>query len=785
MKRIPLLLFLLFTTVMLSQSVTDSLETAIEKSSEDSLKVRLLLALSKQYLEIDQTKSAEKLKLAIHLSMVIQNDKLKCKSYNSYADYYLSQSVFDSAIIYYEKELALADEFSFKDEKLNALLGLGNSYLSMGNHTKAKRFQLLHLSMAEAINNKQQIADSHVLLAGIFSESGEYTQAMALYIKAAKSFELLKNESKYAKMLGNIGFLNRRLENFDMAISYLRRSDSIYLRLGDKSGQAFAAYNLAVVFKNTGKLAQALHYNKRALTSYTQLRDRKRVAYVEYTMGEIHRKRHDYEQALQHYQSSRNISRDIKDSINLGYSLIAIGNSYETLNQIEFAVYNLEEALDIANVLDQDLLAMEAYESLARIYAYNNNFKKAFENKNSYTIVRDSFYTKEKRELANEIEAKYQNEQKEKEIELLSSDKKFQTLQIEKRINERNALIAFALIVIVIAGLLYNQFRIKRNANKKLEELDRLKSRFFANISHEFRTPLTLIKGPIEQLEQNFNEKLNLETIKMIRRNANRLLNMVNQLLDLSKIDEGSLKLTPTEGDVFKCLRAAASSFNSHAAQRAMDYRVDIPRTVLWAAFDRDKLENIVYNLLGNAFKFSGDGSLITFVSSFDAYGLKIQVSDAGKGIAAEKLPFIFDRFYQVDSSNTREKDGSGIGLSLSKDLVELMDGTITVSSEVGRGTFFAVQLPIQEIKTGQNKDLVHDPIIEKSLLKKTFSLTSADKKDPSQHIVGGGQRRYAPFYHRAADHILQGDHCCQRGGGPEKGDSGHPRFGHHGLDDA
>ena len=272
-----------------------------------------------------------------------------------------------------------------------------------------------------------------------------------------------------------------------------------------------------------------------------------------------------------------------------------------------------------------------------------------------------------------------------------------------------------------------NQLKIQA---EKLQEQDKAKSRFFANISHEFRTPLTLIKGPIEQLEQNFDEKLNMETVKMIRRNANRLLNMVNQLLDLSKIDEGSLKLAPTEGDVYKCLRAAASSFNSHAAQRNMDYKVGIPPIVLWASFDRDKLENIIYNLLGNAFKFSGDGSKITFFTAYTEHGLQIKVSDAGKGIPPEKLPYIFDRFFQVDDTNTRDKSGSGIGLSLSKDLVELMDGTITVSSEVGMGTFFTVQLPIQEIKTRQKREIENIPMPKKSISKEPFVLSGADKRN-------------------------------------------------------
>ncbi len=272
-----------------------------------------------------------------------------------------------------------------------------------------------------------------------------------------------------------------------------------------------------------------------------------------------------------------------------------------------------------------------------------------------------------------------------------------------------------------------NQLKIQA---EKLQELDKAKSRFFANISHEFRTPLTLIKGPIEQLEQNFDEKLSMENVKMIRRNSNRVLSMVNQLLDLSKIDEGSLKLAPTEGDVYKCLRAATSSFNSHAAQRNIDYRVQIPQNVLWASFDRDKLENIIYNLLGNSFKFSEDGAEITCVVSYGEFGLHILVSDSGKGIPKEKLPFIFERFYQVDSTTTKEKEGSGIGLSLSRDLIELMDGTVTVSSEPGKGTLFTVQLPIEEIRTGKRKKEEDVAQLDKTPNKKPYAFSKADKRN-------------------------------------------------------
>lgn len=237
-----------------------------------------------------------------------------------------------------------------------------------------------------------------------------------------------------------------------------------------------------------------------------------------------------------------------------------------------------------------------------------------------------------------------------------------------------------------------------RAQTDQLKELDQMKTRLFANISHEFRTPLTLIKGPIELAEQTPDKPMPPANIKMVRRNANRLLKLVNQLLDLSKIDAGGLKLEPAEGNTFKCLRAAASAFSSHAAGRNMDYRIKIPSETLWASFDRDKLEKIVYNLLSNAFKFTSDEGTVVFSASYAHGQLRMEVKDTGYGIPAENLPKIFDRFYQVDDSFTKEKEGTGIGLALTKELVDLMKGEIYVESEPGKGTLFKVVIPLEEI---------------------------------------------------------------------------------------
>ncbi len=235
----------------------------------------------------------------------------------------------------------------------------------------------------------------------------------------------------------------------------------------------------------------------------------------------------------------------------------------------------------------------------------------------------------------------------------------------------------------------------------KLKEMDKVKSRFFANISHEFRTPITLIKGPIREFMDNHETEFGLDKAEMVGRNADRLLQLVNQLLDLSKLDAGSLELEPVEADINQFLRSLCSAFDSHAEQRNITYEISIGPEKLITSFDKDKLDKIVSNLLSNAFKYSFDNGRVRFSSSIQENQIIIVVSDRGIGISEEKQPYILDRFYQIDSSSTRNQEGTGIGLSLVKELVELHKGSISVESSLQKGTTFLITLPLPYIKEG------------------------------------------------------------------------------------
>lgn len=235
----------------------------------------------------------------------------------------------------------------------------------------------------------------------------------------------------------------------------------------------------------------------------------------------------------------------------------------------------------------------------------------------------------------------------------------------------------------------------------QLMDIDKAKSIFFTNISHEFRTPLTVISGMAGRLTKIPKERLK-HSFDMIRRNSDNLLNLVNQILDLRKLESGKLKADLIQADVIPYLRYIFESFESLARNKDIAAHLLMEEEELVMDHDKKKLLRIVSNLLSNAIKFTPEGGDVYFmVSTLGVLEteriLTIKVKDTGIGIPEKKLPRIFDRFYQADGSSTRIGEGTGIGLSLCKELVSLLGGTIRVESTVGEGTVFRVSLPITQ----------------------------------------------------------------------------------------
>ncbi len=252
---------------------------------------------------------------------------------------------------------------------------------------------------------------------------------------------------------------------------------------------------------------------------------------------------------------------------------------------------------------------------------------------------------------------------------------------------------------------LRNQLREERIEVKKREEVDKAKSEFFANISHEFRTPLTLIKGRLTDIKNvlSSSQQKNLEKHFVVTsRNIDRLEELMNQLLELSKLEAGTLKLKAQARDFSKFLKRVKSAFDSVTDQKGIHLGLILPEDPVGLYFDDIKMERVINNLLSNAIEFTpSDGSITCRLTNEDGGDLKgfgsfavLEITDTGEGIPSESLDKIFDRFYQADTTITRSHEGTGIGLALVKELTELHGGTVSVESKVGKGTTFTIRLP-------------------------------------------------------------------------------------------
>ncbi|MBK7377952.1 MAG: response regulator [Ignavibacteriales bacterium] len=425
------------------------------------------------------------------------------------------------------------------------------------------------------------------------------------------------------------------------------------------------------------------------------------------------------------------------------------------LNEIAVAAgkaSNIDQTLNI--IVQKIIKALEAEQGLIYLLTEQKDVFTTFIKQDDTSRLKHSYH------LSDNITGWVLLHEKPLLIENLSNDKRFSSTEEEKRdihsvlcspiwfegkiigiilmINKKNKKsfseneLTLLSIIAVQAGQIIKNSQMQREAIVKIKEAEiaQLKSRFFTNISHEFRTPLTLILGPADKL---LTESPNDNTKKqagLIRQNAVRLLGLINQLLDLSKLEAGKLKLEASLSNIVSFVKGTTQLVESLAEQKDIKLKVVSEKEIIEIYFDKDKMMKILSNLLSNALKFTPEDGTIEitikvnppFNSPFAKGGkeggsIEIKVRDTGIGIPEEELPKLFERFYQVEPSQAKNYGGTGIGLALTKELVELHHGFINVSSKVGEGSEFTIELP-------PGKDHLNgDEIVEETLILNPFEL--------------------------------------------------------------
>ncbi|MCB0669683.1 MAG: response regulator [Saprospiraceae bacterium] len=625
--------------------------------------------------------------------------------------------------------------------KVNLYNELAFSYL-YSDRNEAQNLTDTAISLSEKLNFGKGIREAKYIKATAFHYSGDDARSLSMHEALQKECEEVNDPYNLARSLNSSSFIYQNKFELDKALECAQRSLAIVESLGDERRAAIANHTIASVysllreeetsrryleksgqlFKKIGddyrygvvlqsmaavtKGQEAIDYAREGLKALKKTDDLQGQGMCYWAIGDGHFELKQYELAIQEFQNALEIFDEIKFEEGIIHMNAMLGLTHTFLGNFERAIEHL--AITASNPVLKDIpdSSVPYYRGMAQYYAGINDVTRSIRYIDSLVIMQDSLFSTEKAEQLVVTEARLQTS--EKEAQLVQ-----QELELQKRTNSRNLVLITSIISILglITLLLVLRSRQRRKQKEteyeitlerakaeQLEEMDKMKSNFFANISHEFRTPLTLLQGPLNQMRKGEFTGDRTKYYDIMYRNVVRLKELINQLLDLSKLEQKRAELILMAVDVFHFSKQLAGTIQSWAEQKNINYHIDIPNRECWVKLDKDKYEKIIMNLLSNAMKYTPEGGEVIFSIKNAAQDnleiLDIQVADSGIGIQNEDKEQIFERYYngnnQIDGNSS-----TGIGLALTRELIHLFGGKIDVKSEPGKGSTFAVHLPL------------------------------------------------------------------------------------------
>ena len=615
---------------------------------------------------------------------------------------------------------------------------------------QAKEVAEKALALSQKLNDK--VGSSTILyqLGGIHYMMQEREKSLEYYLRSLSLAEESGDPGAIAQPLGGLTTHHSMLRNYDKLKEYNDRLFSVSNKLqGKNKQQALTKYwyyegELARLAQKDFDQAEKAYLQALKVCDTLDVSSGRPEIYQ--NLGHTSREKKAYQKAITYYEKAVEaapVAAKFKYTTNAN---VYIAMALQALGRHQEALKKLSMSLDVARKYKIAPLIANTHQLMAASKRALGDYQGAAADYDVAIHLRDSLLSSQMQQRMAEMDARYQNERN----EAIIARKDLQLSQ-EKHRRSRLTWGALALIALLLAATAFYLMRrrakeretrlalqLKEAEAQSLKELDRLKSHFFANISHEFRTPLTLILGPIKRLLGTQQLADPTTYYQIIQRNGERLLQLVNQLLDLSRLEAGRMVLDLQPGDLHAFLRGVVHSFLSLAELKDIHFSTSISQELFYAAFDRDKLQKVLSNLLSNAFKFTPEGGKVYVKAEVEEGAstpmLHLRVQDSGIGIPEQDMERVFDRFFHAKNE---AQPGSGIGLALTKELVELHGGQISVESVEGFGTTFEVLLPLtrtEQLPSPEGKEEAEEQAPVASI--SPPSLTKASEDAPLILIV-------------------------------------------------
>lgn len=625
-----------------------------------------------------------------------------CEVLSALAKAYLYRNQ-DSCVQYSERELALGQALKDTTAIARAMTHLGKTTMRAQDFEQSEAYLEQVKAFGDAVKEIRPRVVSRIFRADLARVRGNIEVATQNLDEALTLLQGKDNPVLEGSVLLTYGNIWAEGLNKEKAREKYTRAAELFTQAGRTLGAAKSYENLGTLESDIPE--NAIPYYRKALEIYQKEGDAFLSLSVLGNLGSALEQNKQPDEALKVLEEAMEVQKIVglagADYVIKG----AMGSAWEQKGDFAKAETLMLEAYDLA--VQFEPVSQQTY-SASRLYEFYKNRgddANALKFMESYAIHKDSLTRTKNLEALAALDVKREYELKalQDSLEFVQQTAVFESQNIVER-RTRHGLIIGVFLLVVFGIILANRNRIAQRQkriieenSRKLEEAEASRSRFFANISHELRTPLSVITG-MSELIQNNPEKWSKKGSVLIEENGKNLMDLVNQILDLQKLEKQEMRAVMVQSDVLPFLTNSIRLFEPLAVKKGIDFSFEAQFGTLVMDFDREKLLRIVTNLVSNAVKFTESGEVKVVAKEQERGGrsfLNLQVHDTGIGIPQSEIDKIFKRFYQVETSSSKVGQGTGIGLNYVHELVQLLEGELEVDSESGRGSVFTVLLPI------------------------------------------------------------------------------------------
>ena len=604
------------------------------------------------------------------------NDSLLAILHEYWAYFAENQYQYDTALIHYEKagELFLKINDSLKAAYM--IYGEASMLTELQEHVLSTQRYLETLNYYKEVGTEEDFADTYNAMANNYYYAGDENIAINYYKKALSHYLKHENLEQISMIYGNIASAFNQIEKYDSALYYYQKTVALLLDSEYIDLLAGTYHGIGITKENIEEYDDAYYYYRRAFELSKNSDYRDLFGFSNQYLGYYHLSQKNYDSAIFYARIAEQIG------VETGVYLLKY-NSYDLLNQIYSEIGNHRMAYQYLKHLKEEDDSLFTINKSRQINIMSKEYEAA---------------TAEKALLEKDLEL-------ERYRSTLKYEQSWQTIMVV-------ALIAmFVVVVLVLRNvriksksnvLLQNKNREILAKNEQIKRIEEAKSKWFINVSHELRTPLSLVKGPLQQIARVEKLEGNSKSlINIANRNISHLEQLIAEILDLSKLETGSIIIRPEAFDLVASVRHWLEPFESALKSRKLVLQVHPSEEIIITKLDKNQFKKVMVNLINNSIKYTEDEGKIDIHIKAKGQDLELVVEDTGVGIARNEQPYIFDRFYQASNFSQTEEQGSGVGLAMSKEIIELHKGIIQVKSDPGVGTRMIVKIPRAIMEVG------------------------------------------------------------------------------------